>query len=223
MITTILWDVDDTLLDFEAGSRTALAEALKCCGIEGDWFEIYHEISEGLWRSLERGELGRKELYERRFPLFLKKTGLKGDSEKLEMCYRKSLEKQHVRIPGALEILRYLKARGYRMYVVTNGMQQMQKERMKAAGLSGFFEGVFASEELGFQKPDIRFFQACARQIPSYRPEETALVGDSLTSDVEGGRRAGISVCWFHPRGKENRESGARWEICSLLELKDIF
>lgn len=226
MIKTVLWDVDDTLLDFEAGARNALRSALEEQGIafSEKRYQMYREASEGLWRKLERGEISRPDIWNLRFPLFLKNSGLQAEPERLEETYREKLSLQHIPVEGAADILKWLEARGCRQYVVTNGFQDMQNKRMKDAGLNRYFQGVFASEEIGWPKPAPEFFAYCSAGIPEFDKRQTLLEGDSLTSDMKGGKQAGLRTCWYNPRGKERPFEGCcDWEIRRLDDLKQLF
>jgi 2-haloacid dehalogenase len=140
--------------------------------------------------------------------------------EEAEDAYRVWLGEGAYLMEGAVEILDYLKER-YPLYVVTNGVGATQRKRLKASGLDKYFRDIFISEEAGSQKPQKEFFEYCFAHIKEAGPEEMMVIGDSLTSDIQGGVNAGIDTCWFNPQGKENRKriSVAR-EIRRLSELK---
>ena len=76
---------------------------------------------------------------------------------------------------------------------------------LDASGIRPYFKGIFISEEVGADKPSKAFFGACFAAIPGFRPEDAVMVGDSLTSDIRGGRNAGLRTVWFNPHGKEPR------------------
>ena len=108
----------------------------------------------------------------------------------------------------------------YNLYLVTNGTAAVQRSRLKSAGLKKYVQGIFISEEMGSNKPAKEYFDRCFGQIPGFRKEETVIIGDSLTSDIQGGKNAGIRTIWFNP-GRLPNDSGpaADYEIASLREI----
>lgn len=104
---------------------------------------------------------------------------------------------------------------------MTNGVGATQRKRLKASGLDKYFRDIFISEEAGSQKPQKEFFEYCFAHIKEAGPEEMMVIGDYLTSDIQGGVNAGIDTCWFNPQGKENRKRiSVTREIRRLSELK---
>ena len=104
-------------------------------------------------------------------------------------------------IEGALEVCAAL-AEKCRMYVVTNGDKRVQEGRFNPSPLAKYFEKAYISEVVGYEKPDVRYFDAVMRDIPDFDPASTLVVGDSLTSDMKGGINAGLDTCWYNPKGK---------------------
>ena len=90
----------------------------------------------------------------------------------------------------------------YRLYLVTNGTTCVQKGRIASAGIAKYFEEIFISEEIGYDKPSARFFEYCFSRIPDFSRDRAVIVGDSLTSDIQGGINAGIRTIWFNPKGQ---------------------
>ena len=85
------------------------------------------------------------------------------------------------------------------------------------------FKNLFVSDAIGYQKPTKEFFEGCFCRIPNFKKEETIIIGDSLSSDIRGGRSVGIKTCWFNPKKLENNtEYKADYEIASLDEIKNI-
>ena len=124
---------------------------------------------------------------------------------------------------GAEELLETLYGK-YRMYLVTNGTLSVQKGRLKSANISRYFEDIFISEELGYNKPSIEYFEKCFSKIPDFKNENTAIIGDSLSSDIQGGINAGIKTIWFH-RGQdltEDPQPKPDYEINSLKFLLEM-
>ena len=221
MITTLFWDIDDTILDFKRGEGAALRQTLREIGMEptDEVVRLYSEINEGLWKRLERGEVTRAEILVGRFEALFSALGFSGDAAATQDLYFSFLGEQHDYISGARELLDALHGR-YRMYAVSNGTTSIQTRRMTAADLNRYFDGIFLSQSLGAEKPSKAFFDACFAEMPDVRRDESLIIGDSLTSDMRGGENAGLKTCWFNTHGKEN-SLGVRvdYEIASLEEL----
>ena len=92
-----------------------------------------------------------------------------------------------------------------------------------SSGIEKYFEGIFISERIGYDKPDARYFDACFARIPDFSKERAIMIGDSLTSDIRGGVNAGIKTCWFNPKNEENR-SGLKpdYEIRRLQQIPGL-
>lgn len=199
---TILFDADGTLLDFLKSEKEALREALDSFGISADDQMIaeYSRINDGLWKALERKEIEKEVLKYRRFELFFEAYGIDCDAKLMAKAYMMALAQKGYPIEGAKELCDALLGK-VRMYIVTNGVGFIQRERQKRSGLAPYFDGVFISEDLGFEKPDVRYFETVAASIDGFSKEKTLIVGDSLSSDIRGGIGFGIDTCWYNPRG----------------------
>lgn len=204
MIQNILFDLDDTLLDFGLAEHIAIAKTLEQCGIEPhpERLARYSELNLAQWKLLEQGLLRREEVKTRRFQLLFEELGVACSPVEAARCYEQLLGVGHYFIEGAEALLEALYG-AYGLYLVTNGTATVQERRIESAGLARFFAGIFISERVGFNKPDARFFDCCFSQIPDFKKHETLIVGDSLSSDIRGGRDAGIRTVWFNPRGEE--------------------
>ena len=160
----------------------------------------------------------------RTFPrrVLFDQLGIEGDSHEAQEIYENNLAKGAFYIPGAKELLENLYGK-YRLYMATNGIIKVQTPRLDATGIRKYFDGIFVSERIGFNKPDKRFFDAVFEAIEDFKPEETVIVGDGLASDIKGGINAGIKTIYFNPRGFEN-ETGIipDFEIRSLDELPTL-
>lgn len=205
MIRNILFDLDDTLLDFTHAERVALSSTLRHIGIEPTEAVLarYHELNAAQWRLLEQGKLTRDEVKARRYQLLFEELGVDCSPVETTRYYESRLALGHWFIDGAPELLDRLRGH-YRLYIVTNGTEHVQESRIRSAGLAAYMDGVFISQQIGADKPQPAFFDHCFARIPGFRREETLIVGDSLTSDIRGGRDAGITTVWFNPRGVQN-------------------
>lgn len=206
MVKTILIDLDETLLDFSRAEACALERALRESGApySEEIRQRYHAINGEQWELLEDGVLTREQALVRRFERLFAELGLEGLDAGINDRYESYLEDGRWLLPGALELLKIL-APKYRLYAASNGGGTVQNRRLEGAGIREYFQGVFISEEVGFDKPSAEFFNACFARIPDFRKEEAVMIGDSLTSDIRGGRNAGLRTCWFNPRRLEPR------------------
>ncbi len=224
MISTLLWDVDGTLLDFERSERHALAKCLKNIGVNADEGMIrrYSGINLGLWKRLERNEIAREEVLLGRFRDFFLSEGIAcSDIAAFNEAYQLALGETFFPNDNSVGLCARLRLKGIRQYAVTNGSAAAQWRKLRLSGLGSLMDGVFISEEVGAEKPNRAFFDAVFRRIGPVVREATAIVGDSLTSDMRGGANAGILCWWYNPEGKIN-DAGVRVhrEIRDLREVE---
>lgn len=207
MIRNLFFDLDDTLLDFRKSEKTALEETLRHASVPvtDALSRCYSEINAEYWKRLERHEVTRDALKVRRFCDLFAELGIRNvDPAAVAAEYERRLGNQSFLITGARETLSRLR-RSYRLFAASNGTGTVQRSRLAGAGLSDLFEFLFLSGELGAEKPSAAFFDACFSRIPELKRSETVIIGDSLTSDIAGGRRAGLLTVWFNPSHTENR------------------
>jgi 2-haloacid dehalogenase len=221
---TLFFDADDTLLDFGAAESLALSLLFKdqkitlTAELEGH----YKELNQGLWRDHEEGKIERDELLNTRFSLLFKEYGKEVDGVLLEKNYRRYLEEGHQLVNGAMELVNDLQHK-YDLYIVTNGVSETQDKRLRASGLHPFFKDVFVSEDTGFQKPMKEYFDYVFARIPNFTLEHGLIIGDSLSSDIKGGKLAGMDTCWFNPKMKTNNtDMEPTYQIQTLEELYQI-
>ena len=220
MIRNVLLDADDTLFDFHLSEREALAAALRSFGVEPtpQMIRRYSEINGECWKMLEKKQITRADLLVLRYERLFAEFGLTLSPSAVSDRYAEELGKQCHLIAGAEELLRDLSAR-YRLYIASNGNRQVQRERLRRAGIGRYLSDVFISQELGADKPDPAYFNACFARIPDFRREQTVIVGDSLTSDIAGGRNAGIRTVWYNPAGAPLPEPAPDASFRRLCEL----
>ena len=225
----ILFDLDDTILDFHTAERVSLTKAFEELGIGWDeaLLRRYSEINSWCWQQLELGHMSRGEVLISRFERLFAEKGIDCNAADAQERYEKRLEMGHYFMPGALELLEELFPL-HDLYLVSNGNTVTQESRLKSAAIGPYFKGIFISEQIGVNKPAKAFFDACFAQIPAFEKEDAIIVGDSLTSDILGGINAGIRSCWYNPSCRAEREDiKADYMIRDLKELpallKDIF
>lgn len=200
---TVLFDADNTLLDFTRSEDAALRDALQGIGVHPDdeMVATYSEINDAMWKKLERGETTKEALRTDRFREFCHVEGIDTNVEALARSYTEYLSTKSFLVDGALETCRKLEP-FCALYVVTNGIGFVQRGRFNPSPLAPLFRDAFISEEVGFEKPRREYFEAVAAKIPHFDPENTLIVGDSLSSDIAGGIAFGIDTCWYNAKGK---------------------
>ena len=225
-IRVVLWDIDGTLLNFEAAETYAIRACFSACGLgecTDEMLEDYSGINRKYWQRLERGELTKPQVLEGRFVEFFGKYGLDtGCVAKFNSLYQVALGDTFCFHDQGLETVQALHGT-VKQYAVTNGTAVAQKRKLAGSGLDKLLDGVFISEEVGVEKPGAEFFHRVFQQIGEYAPDEVLIVGDSLTSDIQGGNNAGIRCCWFNPKGSPAKE-GLRidYQIQQLPQVLDI-
>lgn len=221
MISAILFDLDDTLLDFHRTEHEALRATLLQFEIEpnDDIFARYSAINAGLWELLEEKKITRAQVLVDRFRILFSEFGIECDAHRAKQVYMESMASFHYFILGAVELLDALYPH-YPLYIVSNGTAAVQDRRIAGAGIAHYFKDIFISQRIGYDKPHPEFFSRCARRIPDYSPGRTIIIGDSLTSDIRGGNLAGIHTCWFNPKGNPGRaDIVPEYEISTLSEI----
>jgi len=224
MIESLLLDLDDTILDFHKAERIAIGKTIRDFGVEPteEILELYHKINKWHWEQLELGKLTRAQVLENRFGVLFSQLGAEVDAAQCARVYEKNLSIGHYFLPGAEEAVEALSKR-YRLFLVSNGTASVQKGRMTSANLYRFFEEVFVSQEIGYNKPAKAYFDACFARIPGFDPQKAIIVGDSLTSDILGGKNAGITTVWVNPNHLPARaDIQPDYEIESLSQLQSL-
>ena len=221
MIRNILFDLDDTLFDFHLAERIAVAKTLRHLAIQPseDILQRFSALNLAQWKLLEQGKLTREQVKIRRYAILFEEIGANCSAKEAAAYYEEQLKVGHYFMDGAEALLKALFGR-YRLYLVSNGTASVQESRIASAGIAKYMQGIFISQHIGFNKPRVEFFNFCFAKIPGFKREETVIVGDSLSSDIKGGKNAGIVTVWFHPGEEElAQDIAADYEIRHLLEL----
>ncbi len=222
--TWLLFDADGTLFDYDECERRALAKTLQEAGIPADerYLATYRQINAALWLLREQGQIEVEALKIRRFERLLEETGLAAEAEAFSVEYLGHLGEEVVLLDQAAETIAQL-AGTYRFALVTNGLKEVQRRRLKKSGLGRFFETVIISDEIGASKPDPAFFEETFHQIGRPNKSQVLIIGDSLTSDIQGANNFGIDACWVNLNGAV-RPPGYKinYEINHLSDLINI-
>ena len=223
MIEFLLLDLDDTILDFHKAERIALSKTIQDFGVEPteEALALYHKINKWLWEQLELGVMTREEVLTGRFAGFFRELGKEVDPTACARSYERNLSIGHYFLPGAEETVQAL-SKKYRLFLVSNGTATVQHSRLTSAGLYPYFEQVFVSQEIGFNKPDKAYFDRCFERIPGFDPKKALMVGDSLTSDIKGGINAGVRTVWINPKHKDCGDIRPDYQLDALSQLPEL-
>lgn len=224
MIRNVLLDLDDTLLDFHRAEAEAIRHTMKEIGIDptDETVALYSRINRSCWAKLETGEYTREEVLHRRFDMLFEALGVTGDAHETQKLYEYRLSLGAYYLDGAEDLLNELYGK-YRLYLATNGIVNVQSRRIKDSGIGKYFDNIFISEKIGYNKPNKRFFDCAFDEIPDFNLDETVIIGDTLTSDILGGINAGIKTVYFNPKVAKN-DTGITpdYEIGTLAELPKL-
>lgn len=216
----LLFDVDDTLLDFAKAEDIAFRKLLNRYNIEYNpiYYDIYQKENKRLWHEFELEHISKKEIFDNRMIPLFNELKIDDDPVKASYDFLEYLSKGAYLIGNTFKVLEKL-SKKYKLYIITNGVSSVQYPRIKSVGIDKFFSGIFVSEEIGYQKPKKEFFDYIAANIEGFNKEEAIVIGDSLTSDIYGAINYDIDTCWFNPNGKSS-ELNITYIIKSIDELK---
>ena len=225
-IKYILWDIDGTLIDFGYAEKAGLKMCFKefeLGELTDDMLEQYKKINHSYWERFERGEISIQETLEGRFTDLFNMHGY--DTQivpKFNEEYQIKMGSVAKYNPNAENVVKELKSK-YKQYAATNGTIEAQQRKLSKSGLNKLLDGFFISGEIGYNKPSIEYFEEIFRRVGNRNLEEYIIIGDSLTSDILGGKKVGIKTCWYNPNMKENNyDYSPDYEIRDLLEVTEL-
>ena len=226
MIKVILWDIDATLLDFLAAEKAAIDFCFEKFGLgtcTEEMLKRYSVINRRYWEMLEKGEMSKPEILVNRFKEFFESEGLASEcAEQFNAAYQVALGDTICFRDNGYELVKKLKD-SYKQYVVTNGTFIAQERKLKKSGIGELVEASFISDLIGYEKPAMEFFDHVFENIGHCEKDEVLIIGDSLTSDMQGGNNAGIICCWYNPNHLENTKNiRIDHEIDNLWQLEEI-
>ena len=218
-----LFDADGTLFDFTLAEATAFRTVYEGYGFECSEkiIALYSKINDNLWKTFETGAITIEGIKTQRFIRLFDELGIKCDAFDFNDKYVVELAKGAFLVDDAKEICEKITSLNKTIYIVTNGITQVQKTRLSKSLIKDHISDCFISEQIGFQKPDKRYFDFVFSQIPRISKDRVLLVGDSLTADIAGGINANIDTCWFNKNKIENQTNvKPTYEINKLSELE---
>lgn len=220
----LLLDLDDTLLDFSANEANSLNKLFQQHGytFSDELFQVYNSVNKQLWVDYENGNIVLDDVLNSRFSETMLRLGNVVDGIEWENMYRELLGNGCQLTEGALEVCQSLSV-SHRLFVITNGITKTQIKRLKQSGLYEFFEDIFDSQSIGFQKPSKEFFDYVISNIKDFDRKEALIIGDSLNTDIKGGLLSGIDTCWINKKAQKcSAEIQSTYTVTGLVELYDI-
>ncbi len=201
-IKAVLVDVDDTILDFSLCAQADIKFCLQQHGIpySDHLFETFEKRNANYWKQIEDGVLTVAELRRTRWVSIFRECGIKADGQAFELDFIKHLKDYAIKIDGADAMMEYLHSR-YTVCIVSNATHEQQRQRVIDAGLDQYVDYMFTSFDLGHVKPTREYFDACFEKLGGIRPDETIIIGDSLSADIRGAVEYGIHTCWLNRKG----------------------
>jgi putative hydrolase of the HAD superfamily len=230
MYKHILIDLDDTLWDFRRNSKIAMQEIyndyelIKYYDSFESFYDVYMTKNHQLWEQYAKGEITKNYLSLERFLYPLRIVGCENVelAQKLgaDFLYRTTMQTNLVE--GAIETLDYLKSKNYTLSIISNGFIEVQYTKLRRSGLLPYFTNIFLSEEIGYQKPDIRFFQAVLEKLEA-KPSDCLVVGDNLQTDIQGAQNANINSVYFTNHSEISEKDHPITPIIqNLIQLKNL-
>lgn len=220
----LLFDVDGTLLDFNKAEEQALINTFQKYNIvlTEQMNQRYEQINKQLWEDFENGLIDKKTIVYTRFVQLFQEFGIDEDGIAFEDDYQDALGEGYFLLPHAKDILEKLYQK-YPLYVVTNGVSKTQYSRLKGTRIDQYFQDIFVSEDSGYQKPTREYFDYCFKKMKNIDLDQTLIIGDSLSSDIQGGINVGIDTCWYNPHCiEELQDMNITYIIHDLRELLDL-
>jgi len=195
-----LIDADNTLFDYDKAEMHALHLTLDIFGYayDADTLSIYRKINSKAWDDFERGIIKKTDINKQRFTAFFAELGVNYQVEAFADEYMLQLGKGNFLIDGAETLCKSIVDAGKQIYIITNGILSIQTARLSASVIKPYISDFFVSEHVGFQKPDLRYFNYVLNQIPPVNYHDILVIGDSLTADIQGAVNANLDSCWYN-------------------------
>ena len=221
----IIFDADETLFDFNKSEKVSLESTMLEFNLdykEDYHLEIYKEINSAVWKELEKGLITQKELNALRFQRLLERLKQNINASDFAGVYIKHLSQASYLYENSFDLIETL-SKAYRMVILSNGLKEVQDNRLRKSPISMFFEAIIISEEVGLAKPDPAIFQLLFDHTNITNKSTVLMVGDSLSSDVQGGINFGIDTCWYNAGENINLSKiKPTYEINRLTDLYDL-
>lgn len=201
--STVLFDLDHTLLDSDESEAAAFAHTMRFAGVarHETLLDTYREINRAMWAEVEAGTMAANDVRSKRFESFNQIAGVDADPVAMGEVFVRGLGSFGELYPGAIELLDSVGAIAA-LGLVTNGISEVQRARLARLDIEHFFDAIVISSEVATSKPGEAIFDIAFERLGRPDRSSALMVGDSLTSDMAGGHRYGIATCWYNPRGE---------------------
>ena len=227
-IKYLFFDWDNTVWDFSANSKLAMIECYEKFHLEKHFGPIenflpeYYVVNDGLWSDYRKLKITKEELIRTHFNQTFKNLGLDDFelSMKVNEAYLDATTYKKELVPGAEEMLKTLKSRGYKLYVITNGFLEVQKRKMRNSGIEQLFDMSIISDEAGALKPSRKFFDYAFEKTGAV-PSETLVIGDDPEADIVGAVEYGLKCIYFNRKHKPC-EYKVDAEVADLKDIADL-
>ncbi len=225
----LFFDLDHTLWDFETNAHETLEQLFADYDLArhglftfAEFSQRYSDVNHALWRLYQSNKVTQKQLRETRFVRTLTRLGVAEADipDDISDRFTDILPSKAAVFPHTHEVLTYLKDKGYRLHLITNGFEDVQHRKLASSNLARYFDQIITSEHTGCLKPDPRMF-AHALQAAGATAAESLMIGDNLECDVLGAYNAGIDQVYFNP-DKRRHFAQVTHEISSLDELRNF-
>ena len=221
--TTLLFDLDHTLFDFDTSETEAFAAALAGAGIEvtDGYHERFVSINRALWRRVEAGELSPNDVRVVRFERLFGEVGVEANTHQVADDYLIGLGRYGDLYPGARDLLDELSSPAS-LALVSNGIGQVVRDKVSRLDLDRYFDAIVISGEVGTAKPHSGFFDIAFERLGHPDKATTLMIGDSLASDIKGGIDYGIDTCWYAPDTEAQPTPAPTHRVGSLAEIPAV-
>lgn len=220
MYKILLLDLDDTILDFQKSEKVAISLLMKKYNVDPteELIHRYHLINKKYWELFEQGKIEKSKLLVQRFDEFFNTLGYDNiDSEQVNKDYFEILSSVPFEIDGAYDFLEEA-SKNYEIYIITNGAVQVQSKRLSKVNVTRFFKKIYMSEAIGYQKPDVRYFEYVLKDLNLENKKDAVIIGDSISSDIQGGINIGIDTIWYNPNKKTSHVKST-YEVKNYQEI----
>lgn len=220
----IIFDADNTLFDFNKSEKVAFTNLITEYKLtdHDNLYEIYHQINSQIWNEFEQGLISQEKLKTERFNRLAKQLKINLDADKMAKSYTAYLANASFLYSESVQIIKDLSLK-YRLLIITNGLKDIQENRISKSIISSYFEAIIISEVVKVAKPDYKIFEYALNSINYNNKSKILMVGDSLTSDIQGGINFGIDTCWYNPQNNHNSTKvKPTYIINNLLSLYKI-
>ena len=222
MIKAVLIDIDDTIFDFEKCSKNSFLKTLEKFNLKfkEEDFSYFIKVNDILWTKQKLGEINIKEVFIKRDYLMGKYFNIDIEKGLFNDLFVKFLYDEIEMVDGIEDLLLYLSDK-YKIFTASNGIYKMQENRLKKSNLDKYFDKIFVSDKIGYEKPDKRFFQKIM-DITKYSNDDLIMIGDSIKSDIIGAKNSKIKSIYFNKENKKISDKNFTYQVKNLSEIKKI-